>query len=108
MNAVRAMSLCARVLVGTSWAMCMVVLGLALLLDGLPGSRTGGHAALAELLGLAAISAGIFVFMAMVADRLVPHVGRRMTMFPIEMALFLTLVCSSAAAALLFFRGPSA
>ena len=91
MNLARTMSLGARVVFGTAWAMCLVVLGLSLMLDGPPlalAARRGPWA----LLGLASAAAGMLVFMAMVADRLIPHLGRRMTMFWVEMAMAALLV----------------
>ena len=104
-NARRAMSLGARVACGTAWAMCLTVLGLSLMLDGPPVSWMGANRGAWVLLGLASAAAGVLVFMAMVADRLVPHVGRRMTMFPIEMAMFALLVGGFAAAILILSKG---
>lgn len=100
----RTMSLGARVVFGTAWAMCLVVLGLALMVDGPPVALATGRAPWA-LLGLASAAAGLFVFMTMVADRLVPHVGRRMTMWRVEMAMVVLLACSVIGAVLLFSGG---
>jgi len=102
-NLARSMSLGARVVFGTAWAMCLVVLGLSLMLDGPPVSFAPRRAPWA-LLGLASAAAGMLVFMAMVADRLVPHLGRRMTMFWVEM-LMAALLAYGVAAALVSFSG---
>ena len=106
MNLARSMSLGARVSLGTAWAMCMVVLGLSLVLDGTPLPSPGRHPAWATLLGLASMSGGLFVFMAMVADRLIPSIGRRMTMWWIEMSMAgALLACGVGAILLAFSRG---
>jgi hypothetical protein len=85
--------------------MCLTVLGLSLMLDGPPVSWMGGGRASWTLFGLASIAAGLLVFMAMVADRLIPQVGRRMTMFPLEMTMFALLVGGAAAGFLILSGG---
>ena len=104
MNPRRAMSLGARVLCGTAWAMCLTVLGLSLVLEGPPISWMGANRA-RWALGVASMAAGLFVFMAMVADRLVPQVGRRMTMWPVEMCMILLVVGGIAAAVVILSGG---
>ena len=105
MSLARTMSLGARVVCGTAWAMCLTVLGLSLMLDGPPAMWIAGHRGSWTCLGAASCAAGLLVFMAMVADRLVPHIGRRMTMFPLEMSMFILLVGGVAAAFMLFSGG---
>lgn len=90
----RTLSLAARVIVATAWAACLVVLGLLVIAGGppplpLPLPRTSWF-----LAGLATISAGVFLFMTVVADRLVPSVGRRQAMWRTEMVVFGTFLLS--------------
>ena len=66
--------------VATAWAAAMVVFGLTLIVQ-TPGgwlqNSIGLPGLLWNLLGLASIAGGQFVFMFMVADRLCPLAGRR-------------------------------
>jgi hypothetical protein len=90
------------VLLATSWAMCLVVLGLWLIGE---GSRWFAlPAGLCRSAGAAAVTGGLFVFMVFVADRVVPGVGRRQRMWPVEMAVLLLMV-TSLAGVLVSFRG---
>ena len=104
MSLVRTMSMGARVVLGTSWAVCMFVPGLALVINGPQLAWSTRHAPW-SLLGLAAMAGGLFVFMTTVADRLVPHVGRRPSTWRFEMMLFLILVVCGLVAFGMFFSG---
>jgi hypothetical protein len=107
MSLVRTMSLGLRVLVGTTWAACLVVLGLLLADGGFPRLLNVPRAVWA-LVGLASVGAGLFIFMTIVADRLVPSVGRRLSMWRLEMAMMmLALLCGGAAVLVLVYRGTS-
>ena|SRR5262249_48672928 len=106
MTLVRSMSLALRVLVGTSWAACLVVLGLVLLFDGLPFPLVVPRLVCA-LVGVTFIGMGLFLFMAYVADRLVPSVGRRQSMWPLEMFVASVFVLSFGAALLVLLYGGS-
>jgi hypothetical protein len=80
----------------------LVVLGLALVSGGLglPPSRLYAPA------GVAAIAAGMFIFMVLVADRLVPSVGVRQSMWPVEMGTVVVWVVAVVVlGVLLFSRG---
>ena len=83
----RNLSLAARVIVATAWAACLVILGLMVLASApplpLPLPRSCWI-----LGGVAAVSAGMFLFMTVVADRLVPSVGKRQAMWGAEMVVF--------------------
>jgi hypothetical protein len=88
----RRITLAALVMLATAWAACMVVLGLWLIGQGwrhLPMPR-----AMSAMSGVASLSAGLFIFMAAVADRVVPGVGRRLSMWPVEMAMALVVAVS--------------
>lgn len=97
MRAQRLVSLGLRVAFGALWAGCLVVLGLAVAFGGLglpvtPGART------TTLLGIACIAGGLFIYMVFVADRLIPAVGLRQTMWRVEMAMVMAFLCGGAAA----------
>lgn len=95
----RSVSLPALIIVATAWASTLVVPGLALLIDGLPAFSIPVSVRISA--GLSAIAAGLFVFMVWVADRVFPAVGRRMSMWPIEMGTFAVFLFGLAAALVL-------
>jgi len=90
----RNLSLAARVIVATAWAACLVILGLMVVASGPPPLPLPLPRSSWILGGLATISAGVFLFMTVVADRLVPSVGRRQTMWRAEMFVFGTFLVS--------------
>jgi hypothetical protein len=102
----RSLSLGARVAVATAWAACLVVLGLYLLVDGPPRSLAIG-AGVWAFSGLASVGAGLFIFMTLVADRLIPSVGRRQSMWTAEMVMFVLFLASGAVALALARYGGS-
>jgi hypothetical protein len=75
-----------RIVVASAWAGSLVILGLWLLAEGRVWLPIRGVSC--TFGGLASIAAGIFLFMALVSDRLVPGVGRRQSMWAAEMAVF--------------------
>jgi hypothetical protein len=88
----RRFSLAALVLLATAWAACMVIAGLWLMGQGarhLPMPR-----GMAVLCGLTSLAGGLFIFMVAVADRVVPGVGRRLSMWPLEMLTALVMAGS--------------
>jgi hypothetical protein len=50
--------------------------------------------------GLALSAAGVFLFMALVADRLIPAIGRRLSMWTLEAFVFLLFAAAVAACVL--------
>jgi hypothetical protein len=94
--------LCARVAAASGWGGSLVVLGLWLMADG--GEWFSFPRVATVCGGLAAIAGGMLVFMVVAADRLVPGVGRRQSMWPVEIAVFVVMV-ASLAGAVLWFRG---
>ncbi|GAB5495820.1 MAG: hypothetical protein Phyf2KO_09000 [Phycisphaerales bacterium] len=87
-------------LIASAWAAAMVVFGLTLLTKAPSGwlqSTFGLPAALWNLLGLASIACGQFVFMFMVADRICPRAGRLPMIWLTELAIaFAGLTCLAA------------
>src|ERR1041385_438585 len=81
----RSMALWSRVALATGWSGCLVVLGLWCLIDG--AARLPARARVP--IGLASIAAGLFLLMTIVADRLFPAAGRRLSIWLVEMATFL-------------------
>jgi hypothetical protein len=49
---------------------------------------------MAAMGGVAAIAGGVFIFMSAVADRVVPGVGRRLSMWHLEMSVALVMALS--------------
>jgi len=84
-------------LVASAWAVAMVVFGLSLFAhanDGWLQSSIGLDPVLWNLLGLASIGGGQFVFMFMVADRICPQAGRLPMIWMTELAIAcLGLLC---------------
>ena len=74
----------------TVWAGILIVLGLWVLLE------AGGHLNMPwrvrVLGGLAAMAAGLFLFMVRVADQIYPAVGQRLSVWLVEMATFLVFL----------------
>ena len=95
MSLPRSVSLAALVIVGSAWAAILVELALWLMIDG-PRSLTV-PLRLRLLGGLSAVCAGLVIFMLIVADRLFPGVGRRGSMWKVEMATMLTFLGCGAA-----------
>jgi hypothetical protein len=103
----RTLTLAARVIVATAWAACLVILGLLIVADAPPSLPVPLPRSSWVFAGLATISAGVFLFMTVVADRLVPSVGRRQTMWGAEMAVFAAFLLSSVLSLVLAIRGVS-
>lgn len=84
---------------GTAWAMCLALAGLSCAAlahrDGLDWAMV--------LLGLAGVSAGNFVFMEVVADRLFPARSRRSARSAAEIATAGLVVAATASAAVIWF-----
>jgi hypothetical protein len=74
----------------TVWAAILVVLGLWVLLDA--GTQVRVPWRVSVLGGIAAIAAGMFLFMARVADQVFPAVGQRLSIWLLEMATFLVFL----------------
>jgi hypothetical protein len=87
-------------LVGTAWAGVLVVVGLILLLS-VP--RGGWSLGLEAAGGVAAVAAGEFVFMFVVADRLFPGRTRKLADWT-ELVMGAAFVCCAAWALLLILR----
>jgi len=85
MESLRLFPFFGRILLGTVWSSLLLVLGLRLLIDHLNG---GDSVAYVLWLAITLISAGNFVFMYVVADRLC-RVKER---WPVDVAEFATLV----------------
>jgi hypothetical protein len=88
----RRITLAALVTVATAWSACMVILGLWLIGQGwrhLPMPRP-----MSAMGGLMSISGGLLIFMAAVADRVIPGVGRRLSMWPVEMVAAMVMAVS--------------
>ncbi|MBL9032356.1 MAG: hypothetical protein JNM80_11715 [Phycisphaerae bacterium] len=86
MSVHRGLSMAILGVLATVWAGALVIAGLWLVFDGprtLPVSPLTLRSA-----GAASIAGGGLVFMVLVADRLFPSVGRRMSMWLVEMAGF--------------------
>lgn len=90
-------------LLGTLWAGCLVVTGLYTL--GLGGWRGGSSAS--WWAGVAALAAGNFVFMEVVADRLMPAAPRPMITL-CEAGAAATMLAALAVAAALWLGGTGA
>lgn len=86
-------------LFGASWGLCLAVAGLYALGLGLAGNRPDG---VMVGLGVAGLAAGNFVFMEVVADRLLTSSGRRFR-DATEMTTAAMMVCSLAAAGVIWF-----
>jgi hypothetical protein len=93
MTLVRGMTQGALVVVSTAWAACLVILGLWLALDGPPANFPIPRPVCLSI-GVSAASGGLLIFMALVADRLVPSLRRRQTMWGLEMAMFALFLSS--------------
>lgn len=82
----RRLSLGCVIAVGAVWAACLVIGGLWFVFDlsrAIPPAGWG-----VVVVGLGFIAAGEFVFLALVADKLFPRMGRRMGAWAVQMALF--------------------
>ena len=101
----RTLSLTARVVVATAWASCLVILGLLAIASTPPVLPVPLPRLSWVLAGVAAVAAGLFLFMTVVADRLVPSVGRRQAMWAAEMTVFAAFIGSGAVALLLALYG---
>lgn len=99
MSLPRRISLVVLMLCATAWAAVWVMLGLWLILDGPRQAPLPAAASLSA--GLCAVSAGLIVFMCFVADRLFPAVGRRLSMWRIEMGTVLAFLIGGGLAILL-------
>jgi len=90
MHVSRSMSLPCLALLASGWAGALVVWGLWLL-----GGGGGARSALGSARvvgGVAAIAAGQFVFMVLVADRVFPGMGRRPAVWWTELASVVAVV----------------
>lgn len=94
MSLPRAVSLSLVTCVAVVWASALFLAGLWLLFS-VPG-RLPALSAPCQVGGWAAIAAGQFVFMVLVADRLFPLVGRRPMTWVVEMACFLIFLGGAA------------
>jgi hypothetical protein len=74
----------------SAWAGIFVVLGLWVLLDA--GSRFGMPWRVNVPAGIAAVAAGLFLFMARVADQVYPAVGQRLWVWVFEMLTFVVFL----------------
>ena len=97
MPLIRRASLALLSVVASAWAVAMVVFGLSLVVQVSTGwlqFSIGLHPMIWDLLGLASIGGGQFVFMFMVADRVCPLAGRRPMIWLTELAIAcLGLLC---------------
>ena len=103
MSLPRSVSLAVLVLIATAWATLMIEFGLWLAVQGPQVLAVPRIVRLPA--GIAAISGGLVVFMIMVADRVFPIVGRRFSMWWVEMTTFLVFVFSAAVSGLVVFSG---
>jgi hypothetical protein len=99
---VRAAALTARIGFPLAWGACLVILGLWSIDEGwrwLPLRPATG-----AWIGSLLMAAGLFVFMVLVADRLLPRLGRRYSMWRLEMLVCLAML-ASCAAVVVSYRG---
>ncbi|MFN0131011.1 MAG: hypothetical protein ACKVW3_00510 [Phycisphaerales bacterium] len=90
MSVQRGISMAVLGVLATAWAGALVIAGLWLVIDA-PRSWAVSPGALRSA-GAASIAGGGLVFMVLVADRLFPAVGRRMSMWTLEMLGFAAFV----------------
>lgn len=105
MTSARWVKLGARIASATLWAALVVVLGLWLELER-PAIMQEARVPISG--GLAAISGGTFLFMTMVADRLIPTAQRRLLLWVLEMAtgvVFLVTLVSAVVSMVSSYRG---
>ncbi len=76
MVSARAASLAVRIVAATLWSSVLSITGLWAMLSASREWPMFGPAWIVA--GLAGVAAGLFVFMVLVADRLVPHASRRL------------------------------
>jgi len=92
----RSVSLAVLIVVSTTWAALLVFVGLWLTLDGPQGFPI--PPVVRQLLGVAGVAGGVFVFMFLVADRVFPRVAFRLLSWKYEMCTFLVAALSLFAA----------
>lgn len=94
--------------IATAWAIAMVVFGLSVIVQAPAGwlqRSIGMPGMMWNLLGLASIGGGQFVFMFMVADRVCPRAGRLPAIWVTELAIACVGLIALVAVGVLAFTG---